>query len=408
MSLNNILAACGISEYPECWETAFLEYPENLVKVREYLIPENIDLMASMVDLPDDFVELLEKSMDYVRKNESLTDLAGICYAGIFQMRIENSGSWPLPVAMPDDLKAMFRAVVLTAGLPHMLAIHRNLGVPESVTRECLSDIRVWAEDYREKNGKPGFAQTDWLQYTYNGRLFRLGRLQFMYGGCRDFYIYRNKSDGRTLVLAGVGVSYRTDGKVNGTNGIYDENAWISTVILDNNSLRGNPVSADGRAVREQVTIDLDEWDKLMDADSSVLDVHIPAGEKMDYAACIDSFRQANEFYPRYFPEQKYCGFTCASWLLDPNLQNILPADSNIVRFQKEFYLIPVLSNEGQTFERVFNCTPEERSIAPAKTSLQRAILQYLSDGNNVHGSYGFIPADEAGCEHKYTRIAIT
>lgn len=51
------------------------------------------------------------------------------------------------------------------------------------------------------------------------------------------------------------------------------------------------------------------------------LNVHIPAGEPLSYESCMDSFRQAEEFFG------KHQTYVCDSWLLSPHLKEILPGD---------------------------------------------------------------------------------
>ena len=53
------------------------------------------------------------------------------------------------------------------------------LGIPERVFWDGMKDIAIWAEDYLEKNGVPGFAEWGWVAATMTMWVFRLGRLQF-------------------------------------------------------------------------------------------------------------------------------------------------------------------------------------------------------------------------------------
>lgn len=68
-----------------------------------------------------------------------------------------------------------------------------------------------------------------------------------------------------------------------------------------------------------------------------ILEVHIPEGAPLGEAECLESFRQAEEFFPRFFPQFKYKAFTTGTWLLDPTLKKYLNEKSNILKFQKMF-----------------------------------------------------------------------
>jgi len=277
------------------------------------------------------------------------------------------------------------------------------LGVPHRVTRDCLLDIGIWAEDFRSKRGQWGFQQIDWLRLAFNGSLFRLGRLQFIHSVYKNhFKVYQNKSSKQILAVSGPNIRYRADGLVDGTNDIKDPDAWTSSFDCTNGTITANPISCDSFTINTRVSLLEKEWDLLLQEGCGVLDVHIPAGEKLVHEDCISSYKQAMEFYTQYFPDQQFMGFTCTSWLLDPALAQILDAGSGIVRFQSDFYLMPVLSNDHQIFERVFGDKPEDLSKAPRDTSLRRAILDYLANGGQFRGSFGFIPVDEIGKTHNY------
>jgi hypothetical protein len=56
---------------------------------------------------------------------------------------------------------------------------------------------------------------------------------------------------------------------------------------------------------------------------------------------CRDSLRQAYAFFARYSPERPIKASFCHTWFFTPQLQQLLPPQSNVVRFQREFYLFP-------------------------------------------------------------------
>lgn len=103
-------------------------------------------------------------------------------------------------------------------------------------------------------------------------------------------------------------------------------------------------------------------------------------------ATSRESFRRAREFFPRHFPHEPYRVITCGSWLLDPTLTDYLPEDSNIVRFQRRFTLLPGAYDADEDIRRfVFGtvATPLERLTA--RTSLQQAVLEHVRAGGRWH-----------------------
>ena len=122
------------------------------------------------------------------------------------------------------------------------------------------------------------------------------------------------------------------------------------------------------------------------------LGVHIPESGPLSPGACADSFAQARAFFPRHFPESPYRVATCGSWLLDEQLAEYLPADSNILQFQRWFQLVPggrVCDNEIIWF--VFRSRNAPLDELPQRTTLERAIVAHLRAGRHWLARSGWL-----------------
>ncbi len=124
------------------------------------------------------------------------------------------------------------------------------------------------------------------------------------------------------------------------------------------------------------------------------LALHIPRSGPLTPAACDESFRFAQEFFPRHFPSEPYEVVTCVSWLLDPRLADLLPEDSNVVRFQRRFRLLPGHGRDaGEDLMRfVFGTLTTPPDELPARTALQRAVLAHLRSGGRWEARAGWRP----------------
>ena len=120
-----------------------------------------------------------------------------------------------------------------------------------------------------------------------------------------------------------------------------------------------------------------------------------PKGAPLDREACLDSIRQAKEFFPNYYPEFSFKGFTTHSWLLDPNLKTLLPASSRILQFQELFEIIHTDNDHSHAAIRfIWYRSGGDVASYPEDTSLQRAVKQYLLNGGGAgrdlwHDSFG-------------------
>ena len=61
-----------------------------------------------------------------------------------------------------------------------------------------------------------------------------------------------------------------------------------------------------------------------------------------------------SSFFRRYYPDYQYDKYICDSWLLSPVLQELLPRQSNIVRFQERFVITGRNEEEKEYIEWLF------------------------------------------------------
>ena len=143
---------------------------------------------------------------------------------------------------------------VLLCAAEYTFAAYQKKRIPERYYYDMMADITRWTENGRAEFGVPGFSEIGWARNYITMHLFQLGRLQFQFS------------------------------KVN---------------------LRGK--------------LSRQELEELPFPNGSPsLYIHIPKGAPLDREACLDSIRQAKEFFPNYYPEFSFKGFTTHSWLLDP------------------------------------------------------------------------------------------
>ena len=112
----------------------------------------------------------------------------------------------------------------------------------------------------------------------------------------------------------------------------------------------------------------------------------VPAGEKLDYCECQKSFESAKKFF-----SNEDVIFICDSWILSPELREILPETSNIIRFQKMYHIVEVHYDFPQAEERVFGEIRENKDAYLEENSLQRGLKQYLLAGKKVGIGRGII-----------------
>lgn len=125
-----------------------------------------------------------------------------------------------------------------------------------------------------------------------------------------------------------------------------------------------------------------------------VIGVHIPTDVDMDPQALEASYAQARKFFfgdnSGPWKQSPPRAMICGSWLLDPNLQKMLPEASRIRRFASDF--TPYGWQEFEFYYRwIFRIfAPGSLEDLPENTSLQRKVKAHLLSGGAIGNGLGY------------------
>ncbi len=363
----------------------------------DFLSPDFVRAASTDVGLPTEAGEAAVVAARRTADSPHLSSLIWHFHYRLYQSRTpswHNIETWPTLEASLGDDAGVFYLVLLLSNVPAVLDLHRSHQVPPEVTRDTLLDIRHWLAVKRNRTGREtwGFtpANVAWLRYHTCGDLYRLGRLQYQFGPLHlRIRVFRHVGSRVVLALSEDGVHYLPDGRLSQEGQV--DGAWASSLQLTETEAIGNPILPIGQARQRTVRLPLAAWRQVLTGGDPVLHVHIPSGGPMSHKLCGESIRAAIDFFPRHFPERPVTAFSCSSWILDARLESLLPPTSNLVRFQREVYLVPTGLGDDSLLRNVFGRVPADLSKAARDTSLQRAILEVLGSGRSL-------PTGGGGC----------
>ncbi|MET9835145.1 acyltransferase domain-containing protein [Streptomyces sp. NPDC006385] len=307
------------------------------------MLPDTDDLGEVLLDLavPHEDVN------DLVRMSRRVTDdpeLRQFLERSVGEL-VRGMGEVGGPADRPDldwdldwasgALQRCFPVYVFVAALPYTRAYHRERGIPADVSRRTLADLGRNMAVHRRRHGRVGVQAPWWLVHHFRGELYQLGRLQFE--------------------RARLGERSR---------------AALAAAGLD------------------------------MGPGAPCLNLHIPDFHGPLSPAAVDrSLALAREFFPLHFPGERYGTVTCHSWLLDPQLAQYLPEDSNIVRFQARFRVARKDGEPADTepVQFVFGDPELPVESLPRRTAVERAVGDHLRAGGHWYIGHGWLPSDGSG-----------
>lgn len=119
--------------------------------------------------------------------------------------------------------------------------------------------------------------------------------------------------------------------------------------------------------------------------------VHIPQGEKLVYAECVNSLKNAKSFFGKYFPNYDFDYFFCESWLLYGENWQFMNSSSNILQFSTLFDLVYSVEDDRQAIERIFGKRKIIKSKYEEKTTLQRNAKRFMQNGGKLGVGIGIL-----------------
>lgn len=394
---------------------------DHFAKNHDFLSDSSIIQANEILQLEQPVIEAYLSAAALIRNHQELRELIINCRDGVINADWDDENL--IRKGLSERLRGhkqqikeamgkrsgMFAALIILLCLPRTVEYYHSKGMPKKILIDTMSDLHLWMRHYFDEHGDWGLGNWGWILNHVCGRLFQIGRLQYMsvsYKG--SALVFRHIHHNTVIALSETGIHYREDGRMDGTNEIYaKEKKWTAQFKETKNEYTGYPITPDGLAQNEMIQLNKEDWQMILQKGDTVLEIHIGEGSKM--TQCEESFYEAADFYKTYLPEVVFQALVCASWLMDSQFQTILPETSNIVKFQRAFYLLPIKSDEGETLQRVFGSRKiADPSVAPRNTSLRRAILDYTAEGNHLHGGAGFILKDDlhSGMK-KYTKKTV-
>ena len=119
--------------------------------------------------------------------------------------------------------------------------------------------------------------------------------------------------------------------------------------------------------------------------------VHIPQGEKLVYAECVNSLKNAKSFFGEYFPNYDFDYFFCESWLLYGENWQFMNSSSNILQFSTLFDLVYSFDDDRQAIERIFGKRQLVKSKYQENTALQRSAKRFMQNGGKLGEGIGIL-----------------
>lgn len=397
-TIDNLMARLGCEKFPERWRSIYDEALSTYNNDENPLLhPEYYDYLHETYKVFDgEILPLYKKAVTLLAANAELSLFFCIlCRALNDRATIQSDiARMQLPTApdgedvLPYD---MLTALSMCQSYPAFYGQMRNHNVPEDILFESLKIPEKCVLLHLKRSNKPRLTSFDWYQHAYDGRLFRVGRLQLEFPmGTPGLYMVFENKDGDIVAFANQPV--HRDGFPLGSKNYEDaEGSFTASIEETDDAYVGYPYLANGHISTEKLTLKKSEWAVKLKGGEPLVGLHIPADEPFGDDIVEETLKRSKELLANCYPEYKYKAFFCGSWLCDPALIDILGNDANISKFCKRFIPFSVKANAKDVFGYVFRAHGDNIDVSslPEKTSLQRALKNHYLAGNAIYMMHG-------------------
>ena len=395
-NINALAYRLGCNKIPERWENIYDEAVEIYKKGENPLLrPEYYEELHQKYRVFENTLQYYKQAAEYISKNEDLSlFFCLLCRALRDRSTIQRDlASLSFPQApegeatLPYD---MISALAICQSYPAFYEQMKAHNVPEDILDESLKIPERCVEINARRSNRPQLTSFEWYQHAYDGKLYRIGRLQLEFPlDMPGMYRVFESQNGEIVSLANIAV--HRDGFALGSRGFEDEEGSFTASIEETDETYiGHPFDYYGYVSKDKVTLNKSEWSVKLTYGDKLVGLHIPPDEPFDHDIVEDTLRLSREFMEKCYPEYHYKAFFCGSWLLDHSLIDLLGRDANISKFSARFTTFGVKSAGLSPLNFVF-LLPRDTKIEdlPENSRLQRILKKHYLDGKAIYDMHG-------------------
>lgn len=367
---------CELPDYSANYFEGFIsEYNRN----EPILSASEIDIVAEATRLPNDGRDALIKCVEIMNNSDD----AHLCGSFLVYLTVKKRAPW-LNYIYTDNLfnveglkREQVGWVIVSAQLANTLI---NKKPPKELNKENTDAFRGYSQNCFDKNGYWGILEWHWNMLCAGGCMFMFGILKIVpgeFGG--DFPII---TDGKRYVSL-VGGEYFI-----GRNGdlVDSESKSVGKTLFyeDDEKYIGHIVSPRGIVDSKPTEFPKSVWRDYMRRGTHTLEIHIPS--KIEYTPenIKESYKSALDFYKDFYPNHHPKAIAGYSWIFAPQLELVMPHDSNILKVNRSMHLLPTTEHYDA------DCR-----FLRQGSGLQQRIASECEKGTEFHYTIMYTPIDE-------------
>lgn len=391
MNLCELAKNLGIDTYPEDFEGIYNRLNGNNTA---FFNKEEFDVFEREYGILGEYYPLVIEGAEQIKKDKELSLWLSVIteyYKIATKSEID-------AVKMPDRKTAGPDVLHI---FPFLARINKTVEAYEShgFSKEEISNtLGVFKRMFvltEMATGKPGYSSKyyNWSKLYSYCEIFDCGSFNFQFKKM-PFHamLLKNKLTEEFSVIMTVG-KFNEEGLIFEEGFDSEEGSFTAEFSETDEEYVGHEAIG-GYVCRELEKFKKSEWECVVKRLDEAISLHIPRDADLSPDAIDKSIDNGIKIIKERFPEYKPKLIFCSSWLLDPELGELLDDGSKILGFANRFMRFPYAPRRGKKggFDFVFPSGREDNLEAlPENTSLQRKLKQHYISGKSTVFVPGFM-----------------
>ncbi len=373
------------------FDSSFMTTPVSPFFLEEKFIRDTAEISEFPQDITDEAVKLAGE----ILQTPTLKSLAWHLYRLL--CILPNFKAYPDHIDLLGERTGILFVLLHFSLYPHFQLRMKLDGLPPELADRAMTRSASLLPNrgiiYPGEKGLQGRAFPFMLNYK-NTSCFRIGRFDYVLTKALSTYpeLFRSRTTKEYVALCKA--NWKVDEQ--GFLAPFDSETVPAVGLIEkDNCFTGRKIDlVTGLATTETVTVDLNEYERLLPPDANVLLIHIPGGGGMTIEKCKESFIEAREFFTRYFPQRPIASFGCISWVFNPAWREYIP-ESNVSKLQKSALSFPTSGPKTNGLYFVFARDDGDPSTYPADNSMRRAMIRAWNEKGTLRSAGILLPFDE-------------
>lgn len=390
MELKELAAKLEIEEYPEKFEEIYKNLGGDNTK---FFDKEAFDKLEAEYKILDEYYDEVMAVAEELRADPELSMWASVVTEFVKGATREDTAKMPFPKrdSSANDMMTIFPLLALA---PMTIEFYKSHGFSTEEIHGIFNVYRISLRLFKVANGRAGYGgYYGWTRFYVYGDIYDYKTFNFQFKKlAAPVMLLRNRESGEFSVIMTEG-QFHSSGLVLGAAGCEDEEGSFDAEFSETDEEWVAHEAVGGYVCRELSSFKKSEWECIVTPEDEVISLHIPRNVDFSAEAIDESIDVGLKMAKERFPEHKPKIVFCNSWLLDPQLAELLGDESKIVAYGNRFMRFPNGKGNGRAgFSFVFLGYDQEKlEELPEDTSLRRKLKAFWQNGGNIAFVPGFM-----------------